>query len=121
MPAFSRAQFEQIVQETLEDLPERFQSLLENLVIAVEEEPDSDELRELGLDPSEDELFGLYEGTSLLERGAAHSGLPDRIIIYRGPLLRSCNTRDEIVEEIRRTVIHELGHHMGLDDDEMVF
>ena len=121
MPAFSRAHFERIVQETLEDLPDRFQALLENVAIVVEQEPDPDELLELGLDPDEDELFGVYQGISLLDRGAGHSGLPDRIVIYRGPLLRCFDSRDEIAEEIRRTVIHELGHHMGLSDDEMVF
>jgi predicted Zn-dependent protease with MMP-like domain len=118
---FNHAQFERIVEKTLEELPERFHALLENLAIVVEEEPDPDELRELGLDPEEDELFGVYQGVSLLERGAGHSGLPDRIVIYRGPLLRCFRTRADLAEEIRRTVIHELGHHMGLSDDQMVF
>lgn len=112
--------FESLVRETLENLPQQFQVCLENVAVVVEEEPDPEEVDELGVEP-DDELFGLYRGVSLMERGAAHTGLPDSIVIYRGPILRYADSFEEAAREIRETVIHELGHHMGLDDEEMVF
>ena len=116
-----RAAFEEVVRDAIESLPERFHHTLENVAIVVEEEPDRAELNELGLNPAHDELFGVYQGISLLERGASHTGLPDRIVIYRRPILRSCDTVEAMKKEIRHTVIHELGHHMGLGDDQMPF
>lgn len=116
-----RADFEAVVRDAIESLPEQFHYTLKNVAIVVEEEPDQAELNELGLDPERDELFGVYQGVPLLERGASHTGLPDRIVIYRRPILRSCDTVEAMKKEIRRTVIHELGHHMGLGDDEMPF
>lgn len=111
--------FSRIVQEVLDDLPERFHPFLENVSIQVADEPDPDQLS--GEGPDDSELLGLYVGSSLLERGAAPMGLPDVIWIYRGPLLRVTSSMAELRKEIRETVIHELGHHMGLSDDEMIF
>jgi predicted Zn-dependent protease with MMP-like domain len=69
-----------------------------------------------------DSLFGLYEGTPLGERGTGyHLALPDRITIYREPILEACATREEMKREIRLTVIHELGHHFGLTDAELPY
>lgn len=112
--------FEQIVRDVLGELPARFRLALENVAIVVEEEPDDEVLQSMGFAP-DDELFGLYQGVPLTERGAGHTGLPDRIVIYRAPLLRAFETRQAIADEIRKTVLHELGHHMGLDDDEMPY
>ncbi len=113
-------EFEAIVRETLEDLPERFKPMLENVAVVVAAEPDPDDLESLGMDPR-DELFGLYHGVPLTERDIAYSGLPDRVLIYRGPILRSCATAAEVRQQVCETVIHEIGHHFGLSDDEMVF
>jgi len=116
-----RREFENVVRETIEQLPEQFHDALENIAIVVREEPDLRDRDPSDRDLDGGELLGLYYGTPLTERGSAHTGFPDRIEIYRGPILRTCNTTGEIVAEIRDTVIHELGHHMGLSDDNMPY
>ena len=113
-------QFDDLVRAALADLPEQFLYALENVVIVVNDEPTPEQLSDVHVD-HDVELFGLYEGLPLTERGEGYTGLPDRIVIFRMPLLRSCSTRGEIEEEVRRTVIHELGHHMGLDDHQMPY
>ena len=86
----------------------------------VEGEPQRELLVDLGMDPDEDLLFGLYEGVALPERDTNYAGtLPDRILIYRLPLLKACETRGELRREIRLTVIHELGHYFGLEEEEL--
>lgn len=123
MIRMSRKRFEQLVERALEELPDEFAEKLENLAVVVEDEPDPETLEEMGLDPEADadELFGLYYGTPLVEREAAYSGLPDRIAIYMGPILRVCGSAGEVVREVRDTVIHEIGHHFGLSDEEMPY
>jgi predicted Zn-dependent protease with MMP-like domain len=116
-----RRAFERIVRDAIESLPVQFRHALENVAIVVLEEPDPDDLSELDLAPEDDELFGLYQGVPLTERGSDHMDLPDRIEIYRGPILRCCDSVGEIAAEIRDTLVHELGHHMGMDDDEMPY
>jgi len=82
-------------------------SLLNNVVILVEDESP----------PGESELLGLYEGHALTDRGWDYSGvLPDRITIYRNPTLRICDTEDDVVDEVAVTVVHEIAHHFGIDD-----
>jgi predicted Zn-dependent protease with MMP-like domain len=116
-----REEFEALVEQALDGLPEEFAALLDNVFVVVEEEPDPEDLEALGMDPEEDELFGLYQGVPLSERGASYVALPDRVEIYRGPILRSCANRREVMREVRDTVIHELGHHFGLDEDDMPY
>jgi len=117
----SPEEFESLVAKALEELPEEFAGLLDNVVVLVEEEPDPEDLEALEMEPGE-ELFGLYQGTNLLERDSFYSGaLPDRILIYRGPILRHCESRREVVREVRDTVIHELGHYFGMEEDQMPF
>lgn len=116
----SRDDFETLVQHALETLPDEFSGLLENIAVVVEEEPGEDDL-EL-VEGTEDELLGIYRGVALTER--SHDMLPmlpDQIAIFRGPILRLCRSRREAIDEIRDTVIHELGHYFGLDDDEMPY
>ena len=113
--------FERLVEQALDSLPEDFAQLLDNVAVVVEAEPLDDDLLALGLDPERDELFGLYHGVPLMERNSEYSALPDRIAIYRGPILRYCRTSDEVIREVRDTVIHELGHYFGLADDEMPY
>ncbi len=116
-----RSDFERLVRQALEELPPEFADRLENVAVVVEEEPDPEDLRGVGLDPEEDELLGLYQGTPLIDRNACYSGLPDRIVIYMGPILRACETPRQVVREVRNTVIHEIGHHFGLSDEEMPY
>jgi predicted Zn-dependent protease with MMP-like domain len=114
-------EFEELVARALDGLPDEFAELLDNVAVVVEEEPDPEDLEALGLDPKEDDLFGLYQGTPQPERDSFYAALPDRIAIYRGPILRACSSRREVVREVRDTVVHELGHHFGLDEDDMPY
>jgi predicted Zn-dependent protease with MMP-like domain len=115
-----RAAFERLVEEALDGLPPDFAELLENVAVVVEEEPDPAVLAELGMD-AEEELLGLYLGVPLTARDSQYQALPDRVAIYRGPVLRCCGSRREVVREVRDTVVHELGHFFGLDDEEMPY
>ncbi|HXO21620.1 MAG TPA: metallopeptidase family protein [Thermoanaerobaculia bacterium] len=114
-------EFAALVEQALDGLPEEFADLLENVAVVVEEEPALEDLEDLGLDPEEDELFGLYQGVPLAERDSHYLALPDRVAIYRGPILRHCENRRQVIREVRDTVIHELGHHFGLDEEDMPY
>ncbi len=114
--------FARLVQQAIADLPPPYAKLMESIAVVVEEEPPQDVLRDLELE-SEDDLLGLYQGQSLaadsfFRPGGEH---PPQISIYRGPILRLCETPEEVVQEVYDTVVHELGHHVGLDDDEMPY
>jgi len=113
-------QFEAYVEEAISQLPAAFRKYLENIVIVVEEEPLEEDYEETDI-PDEDELFGIFRGVPYFERGAAVSHLPAQIAIFRGPILRCCPTRGEAIREIRDTVVHEIGHMIGLGDDEMPY
>jgi predicted Zn-dependent protease with MMP-like domain len=111
--------FARIVREALADLPPAFARRLDNVAVLIAERPSPAQLRDLGMGPGET-LFGLYEGTPLGERGTNyHLVLPDRITIFREPILECCLSTREMKQEIQLTVIHELGHHFGLSDDEL--
>ena len=114
--------FDRLVQEALAKLPPPYARLAEEVSVVVEEEPPADVLEDLELD-SEDGLLGLYQGVSLADQSFFQPGgqQPPRIVLYRGPILRLCRTPDEVRREIRDTVVHELGHDVGLDDDEMPY
>jgi predicted Zn-dependent protease with MMP-like domain len=115
----TRAEFERVVSEALRSLPKRFADLVENVVIAVEEEPSAEDLDSLE-DDDDSELLGIYRGVALTERSYDDAPfLPDEIAVFRGPINRVARTRDEAVYEVRETVIHELGHYFGLGDEEM--
>lgn len=114
------AEFEKLVEEALEHLPPQFRDLLDNVAVIVEEEPD-DEDCELA-DDDEGELLGIFRGIARTDRSWEQlPTLPNTIAIFRGPILRISGSRSEALREVRETVIHELGHYFGLDDDEMVF
>lgn len=116
----TRAEFEAIVDEALESLPKRFAHLVENVAITVEDEPTGDDLESVDPGDGDDsELLGIYRGVALTERTHDMSLLPDEIVVFRGPIGRVTRTRREAVQEVRDTVIHELGHYFGLRDDEM--
>lgn len=113
-----RDEFAGLVQEVLDDLPPEFARHLDNVAVMIEDEPETDDLRSLGLDPRQDTLFGLYRGTPLPQRRANHGNvLPDTIHIFYRPLLRACRTPQRLRREIRTTVIHEIGHYFGLSEE----
>lgn len=112
----SQARFEALVIQALETIPEPIRARMENVDVVVEDWPTDEQYAALDLGPG-DLLFGLYEGTPLVERGiTANPLLPDKITIFQGPLEAACGTEEEIAEEIRKTVIHEVAHHFGLDE-----
>jgi predicted Zn-dependent protease with MMP-like domain len=113
-------QFESYVEEALASVPEQFRRYLENVVVAVEEEPTDEDYDETDT-PDEEELFGIFRGVPYFDRGGLVSSLPAQIAIFRGPILRCCATRGEAVREIRDTVVHEVGHMLGLGDEEMPY
>ena len=114
-----RRAFERLVTEVLASLPPPFRDRLSNVAVAVAEWPSADEAGTAGLS-SDDDLLGLYHGTPYGERGTDyHLAVPDRITIYRRPILAACRTEAEVREEIRATVLHEVGHYFGLSDDEL--
>lgn len=120
----SHEEFETLVEEALEQLPAEFREALENVAVMVQEEPSEEDLEEVGIDPADpdrDELLGLYQGVPLPERDSFYSALPDRVLVFRGPILRSCETRRQVIREVRETVQHELGHYFGLEEDELPF
>jgi predicted Zn-dependent protease with MMP-like domain len=117
----SLEEFESLVSQAIDRLPPEFGELLDNVVVMVADEPDPEELAAMGFDP-EEELLGLYQGIPLSDRETHLSGaLPDQVTLYRGPLLRYCRSRRELIHEIRDTLVHELGHHFGLSDEEMPY
>jgi predicted Zn-dependent protease with MMP-like domain len=104
-----RAEFEALVEQALDEIPDEIARQVHNLVVLVEDDPPADE----------PDLLGLYDGVALTERGADPGGLPDRITVFRGPLLAMCASREELVREVRITVVHEIAHHFGIDDDRL--
>ncbi len=114
--------FAKLVQQAVADLPPPYAKLMEGIALVVEEEPPKDVLEDLELENA-DELLGLYQGQSLAADSFFRSGgeSPPQISIYRGPILRLCESPEEVVQEVYDTVVHELGHHVGLDDDDMPY
>jgi predicted Zn-dependent protease with MMP-like domain len=108
--AMGAAEFEGLVNEALDAIPDELATLIENVVVLVEDDAPAD-------DP---DLLGLYDGVALTERyGDYGMVLPDRIFIYRRPLLEMCASEEELVREVRITVVHEIAHHFGIDDDRL--
>ena len=116
-----REEFERLVGRALDSLPEAFARLIENVAVVVEDEPEDELLLEMGMEPGVDDLLGLYQGVPRSERDSAYSALPDRIVIYRHPICRASRDREEVVSEVRDTVVHELGHYFGLEEDELAY
>ena len=101
--------FESLVADALDAMPAELMKLLDNVVVLVADR-----------NPDEPGLLGLYEGYALTERGWDYGGaLPDRIMIYRERICAMCATAEEVVEEVTITVVHEIAHHFGIDDDRL--
>lgn len=114
-----RADFDRVLRQAIDQLPEMFRGALDNLAVVVEDRPPGWLLRELGVPPGET-LYGLYHGIPLPERSIQDSGnLPDKIAIYRVPLEADFPDRNELAREIRMTLLHEIGHYFGMDEEEL--
>ncbi len=120
MLRMNRELFERVVAEALDGLPEETASFLDNIAVVVEDAPTDAELRAVGLAPAPETRFGLYQGMALPDRGGSYGNvLPDRIVIYRRPLIEHCGDRAELIREIQDTVVHEVGHYFGLDEEDL--
>ncbi len=105
----SRHRFEELVSDALDEVPAELTRLMDNVVVLVEDR-----------NPEEPSLLGLYEGIALTERGWDYGGqLPDRIFIYRRALLDVCDSEEDVVDEVAVTVVHEIAHHFGIDDERL--
>jgi predicted Zn-dependent protease with MMP-like domain len=106
----TREEFEGLVADALDGIPAELTAAMSNVAVLVEDDPPAD-------DPF---LLGLYVGTPLTERGSWYAGvLPDRITIYRRPILAVCRSPQEVVAQVRITVVHEVAHHFGIDDERL--
>jgi len=103
-------EFDDLVGRALDEIPADLARIMDNVVVLVEDAGP----------PEDPTLLGLYEGTPLTERDGWYSGvLPDRITLFRRPILSICDTYDDVVHEVRVTVIHEVAHHFGIDDERL--
>src|SRR5712691_2444783 len=115
----TRKQFEALVEKALRKLPRRFKDKLSNVVVVVEAWADDETLAEMEIEPP-DTLYGLYRGVDITRRDSAYGNvLPDTITIYQGPIEEDCADEDDMAGLVRETVIHEIGHYFGLDDETM--
>jgi predicted Zn-dependent protease with MMP-like domain len=114
-----RAEFERLVAQAVESLPPRFLTRLENVDVLVEDEPTEEDLELAGVEPG-NTLLGLYHGVPQTQRGSWYGNLlPDRIVIYQRPIEAVARNRREIGKEIRITLMHEIGHHFGLAENDL--
>ena len=113
-----RVHFRRLVAKALEEIPDALAERMENVVVLVRSRPSNEDLASVGLRPP-DTLLGLYVGQPLTARGTYGNTQPDRIYIYEEPILEVCRTREEVIEQVRETVLHEVAHHFGIDDDRL--
>jgi predicted Zn-dependent protease with MMP-like domain len=119
MVRLSRTEFEKLVARAVERLPPKFLARLQNVEVVIESRPSHDELAQAGVEPG-GTLLGLYQGVPQTERGSWYgSVLPDRIVVYQRPIEEVAGTLREIRRQVRITLMHEIGHHFGLDEDEL--
>ena len=115
----TRKQFEAVVERALRGLPRVFRDKLANIAVVVEDWADDETLEEMEIEPP-DTLYGLYRGVDLTHRDSSYGNvLPDTVTIYQGPIEEDCEDEAEMEEVIRDTVVHEIGHYFGLDDETM--
>ncbi|MQA77927.1 MAG: hypothetical protein GEV10_05505 [Streptosporangiales bacterium] len=104
----TREEFEELVRDALDGIPQEFAEMMDNVAVVVED------------DPPQDGLLGLYQGVPLTERGDWYAGvLPDRISIYRRPICAISSSPEEVAEEVKVTIVHEIAHHFGIDDEQL--
>jgi len=113
----TRRELEGLVERALRRLPKQFRERLANIMVVVEDWPDDRTLAEMGIEPP-DTLYGLYQGVDLTHRDSSYGNvLPDTVTIYQGPIEEDCADEAEMAQVVRDTVVHEIGHFFGLDDD----
>lgn len=116
MDELTEAEFAALVEESLAELPEEIRQHLDNVAVTVADWPSAGEMQRAGVQYPR-LLFGLYEGIPLTQRGGHYNLVaPDRITIYRGPLLNAFGTPEALRRQIRRTVVHEIAHHFGINE-----
>lgn len=115
----TRDRFGTLVEQALRELPQRFAAFLAEVPVEIRRRPGPVTLRRAGIEPG-GLLLGLYRGHPRTERSVEDSGrLPDVIYIYKEPIEQICHSEAELVEQVRKTVLHEIGHHFGLDEDDL--
>lgn len=125
MYRISESKFERMVQDALDTLPDRVLDEMDNVAVVVQDEPDDDQLdlSEYGTSAEDGDLLGLYDGLPLVERdgsyGEGGADFPDVITVFKGPHERIVDTRTQLAEEVRKTIVHEVGHYFGLDEDQV--
>jgi predicted Zn-dependent protease with MMP-like domain len=117
-PSSRHRRFEDLVAEALSDIPMPFAAALDEVAIVIEDEPSREQLRDNELGP-DDTLYGLYEGVARTEYGADWIVVPNRISLFRLPLEADFADPDDLADEVRITVMHELAHHLGIDDERL--
>lgn len=116
---YNQDHFEQMVAEALDSLPEEILGWLDNVAIVIARTPTRDQLAQAGLGPR-DLLFGLYVGVPKTRRGFTYGEtVPDKIVIFQQPIEQVCRTPGQIRKCVRQTVLHEIGHHFGLDEEQL--
>ena len=117
---FERERFEELLGEAIDELPVEFQEKIENVDVVVETKPSYEILRQQGIRPP-GTLLGLYQGVPLEKRGVGYANvLPDRITIYQEPIEVLCDDESEVKEKVRQVFMHELGHHFGMTEEDLV-
>ncbi|MCE9590323.1 MAG: metallopeptidase family protein [Planctomycetes bacterium] len=116
-----RRRFDGLLEAIIEELPENIREVMEEVPLIVEDEPPRDVLEEMAIDPHTTDLCGLHWGIPITKRSVEHSGtMPDRMMLFRGPIMRVAGRRrSELETQVRITLLHEIGHHFGLDEDDL--
>ena len=115
----TKTQFEALVARAMRSLPKTFRDKIKNIAVVVEDWADAETLAEMGIEPP-DTLYGLYRGIDLTRRDGSYGNvMPDVVTIYQGPIEEDAADEEEMAEIVRETVVHELGHYFGLDDETM--
>jgi len=119
MIQISREGFDALVEQAIAALPEQYAQWLEEVPVIVEDQPTAKQRADFGMDEFGD-LLGSYHGVALTNRNSSDDlWMPDQIMLFRQPLMRMCRTREELAAEIKKTLLHELGHHAGLDENDL--
>ncbi len=118
MTSISREQFQNLVLQALSDLPEYVRHSLQNVDVVVDDVASMNQIVGTGIENAMD-LLGLYEGIPLTERYGYDMVLPDKVTLFQKPIESICDTQEQMAEEISKTLIHEIAHHFGLDDDHL--
>jgi predicted Zn-dependent protease with MMP-like domain len=116
-PAGRHQRFDRLVDRAVAHIPQPFRGALDEIALVIDDEPTPDQLRENGLGPDET-LYGLYEGVPLDEWGGDWVPVPTRIVLFRLPLEEDFADPDDLADEVRVTILHELAHHLGIEDED---